>query len=475
MGRVAFYPNMRAIIKGRPKMLPRKGKKVSRRKRRNILWESEKFLVDSGIELRKKRKLESMVACFDPPKGVKIENPLPREFFIPDRTIFMAGTITSEVAKIVTSKIIEKANQDPNRPIILWIDSPGGDVEAGLKIRAAMQAVKPRVSTVAMGGVSSMAALLAAFGSKGHRYILEDAILMYHEVRYASEMILGAEEMQKAAQDLMASTDKLFYYLAVASGNSLEAIKNRFSGRDAYFNSEEAVRAGFLDGVIKPVRYYGPANPWGWKIVSYRSPLQKTGKKIIELQDKVETSGEPASLSLRGFLDEMRSYRTIAQLVSHIALNPERDVLLKIRKSPGGFIVDGMGLFDVMRLINALPNCGNVLTSGRGRSIEGISALLLSGGKSGKREVRSSTNIVLKDVVVAARAHTPASRVEEISEEASRFEKKLIDLYGRHSNLSPEAIRAEIAKVKEDEELEGFEMTAEDARKHGFVDRVISN
>jgi ATP-dependent protease ClpP protease subunit len=265
----------------------------------------------------------------------------------------------------------------------------------------------------------------------------------------------------------------LFSYLADASGKKLEDIQNRFSGKDTYFDSEEAVRAGFLDGVIEPVRYYGPANPWGWKISSYRSPLQKKGKKIIELKEKIESEGEVGTVTLQGFLDSMQSYKIIGRLVSHIALNPKHNVRLRIKGSPGGFVEDGLNIYDVMRLINALPNCGNVVTEGSGSSIEGTSALILSAGK--ERELDPATDLVVKEIMVSAPAHASASRVEEISEEASRFDEMIISQFSRHSNLSPEAIRAEIAKSLADEEKEGFTMSAEEALKNKFVDKVISS
>jgi len=469
MPKVLVYKNMQALVKNRPIALPMR----KRKSKKNIVWMRDLPLLDRGLELARKPKIESMVACFDPPEDLKVENPFPEQFFVPGRTIFMAGTITSEVAKIVRENILKKAEQDPAKPIILWIDSPGGEVDAGLKIKEAIEAVKPKVSTIAIGGVSSMAAFLAAFGSKGYRYLLKDTILMYHEVRYSSRMVLGSDEMEKAAQGLVTSTEKLFALLASASGNRLEDIRGKFSGRDAYFNSEEAVRAGFMDGVIEPVRYYGPANPWGLKIVSYRSPLQRTSKTVIELKEKIESSSEEApSITLDGMLDAMASYKTIARLVSHIALDPRRDVRLAIKNSPGGFVEEAMGVFDVMRLINALPNCGDVMTSGSGASIEGTSALLLAGGKKEKREIDPSTEVVLKDILMDAPAHAPASRVEEISEEVNRFEKMIMKRFDGHSNLSAEAIRERIAKAEKEDELDGFTMEAKDALKYRFVDKI---
>ena len=293
---------------------------------------------------------------------------------------------------------------------------------------------------------------------------------MYHEVRYAQTLAGSADEMEEAAQGLIESTDRLFSLLAAASGNTLAAIKESVGARDRFFGAEDAVRAGFMDGVLRPVRYYGPANPWGWKIDTPRSPLQRTGKRVLQLGEKIEPRPAAATLTLRGELEEMRAYQIIGQLVSHIALYPDRNVKLEITNSPGGIIDGGLGIFDVMRLINALPNCGNVTTLGRGNSIEGMSALLLAGGKLGNRDIYPEATMVLGDIQVAAAPYTPATRVLEASEEAARISDLLLDGFGRHSGLSPVAIRESIAGG---EEGGRFEMLPEEAVGHRFVDRLI--
>jgi ATP-dependent protease ClpP protease subunit len=170
-------------------------------------------------------------------------------------------------------------------------------------------------------------------------------------------------------------------------------------------------------------------------------------------------------------LDAMDSYKIIGRMVSHIALDPKRDVRLTIKNSPGGFVEEALGVFDVMRLINALPNCGDVMTSGSGASIEGTSALLLAGGKKEKRELDPLTELILKDVLMSAPAHAPASRVEELSEEVNRFERMIMRRFDGHSNLSAEAIRERIAAAQKEEE-DGFSMDAEAALKYRFVDKI---
>lgn len=471
MPKVLFYKDMSAVVQRRPTLMPqaKKGKG-----QRNILWMRDTRTVDRGIQIAQKPKNESMVVCFDPPAGVTLPNPFPEEVFIPGRTIFMAGVITAELARVVSDNILQKAKQDNAKPIVLWIDSPGGSCDAGLMIKEAIEAVKPRVTTVAMGGVSSMAAFLMSFGTKGFRYSLESTTLMYHEVRFGQKMALDAEGMAEAARDLMTYTDQLFTLLAVASGNKLEDLKSRFSGKDVFFKAEEAVRAGFLDGVLKPLRYYGPANPRGCKLSLYKSPLQKTARRVLEFKPKAETTGEPTVLNLTGPFDAMDSYALIAGLVSHIVLNAGKDVRLEIKDSPGGYIDEGMGIFDVMRMINALSGCGDIQTFGGGESIEGISALLLSSGQAGKRAMQAKTRMVLRDVIAAAPAYASATQVEELRDDVQRVRKMIIDRLAWHSDCSTERINAKLIEGMQDDKDPGFAMSADEARQNKFIDKIAS-
>lgn len=473
MPKVLVYPNMSAVLNNRPQRVPVKKRKNAPK---SVLWMRDMPLLDRGLRMAKRPRIESMVVCFDTPEGLKLDNPFPDFFFQPDRTIFMAGTITAELARIVKENILNKAQQDPNKPIILWIDSPGGDVSAGLMIKEAIEAVKPNVHTVAMGGVSSMAAFLTAFGTKGHRYILENSILMYHEVRYSQKMVLSSADMEEAAAQLGRSTEKLFSLLAEASGNKPADIQARFSGTDVYYNAREAVQGGFVDGVIMPVRYYG-YNPWGWKVLFPRSPLQKSGKKVVEMKAKLEAAGErpeKPQVRLAGYLDAMKSYKRMAEVVSHIVVAPKDNVWFEVKNSPGGFVEEAHGLFDMVRLVNALPNCGDVMTVGRGKAIGGMSALVLAAGKAEKRELESRSKLVLKGIIADAPAHAPASRVDEISEEVNRFEEMMLINFSRHARPSLNTIREEIARSQEENAgSEGWELTAGEAEGEMFVDKIV--
>ena len=461
MPKVHFYPNMGSVMAGKPTIIAAPKVKVEPGNLRGApLWQRWSCFMDST---KKKPRYESMVVCFDPPAGIKIENPFPPEIFNPGRTILLAGTISAEVAKVVCEQLMIKAEQDNKTPIILWIDSPGGDVEAGLLIKQVIETIKPSVSTVAIGGVSSMAALLSSFGQKGSRFAFEGTNLMYHEVRFGKSFRAPSEEMVDAGWDLKHWTDHLFMLLAQASGNSFEALQKSLTGVDKYFDSKSATRAGFIDWVIQHRRYRGHARPWGLRLKSYKSLPQSGDEKVVNLAEKKETSGDPSVIALRGFLDAMTSYKILARMLSQIALDPQRDLQFNIFSSPGGLIDEGMGIFDIMRLINVLPNCGSVKTFGKGM-IEGISALLLAGGKYGERTIHKRGKVAIKDVEEVSGAYAPASTVLSIGREARRVKNRVVDRCDKHSKLSRPAIEEKIEK--------GFQMDALTAVEHEFVDRI---
>ena len=444
---------------------------IQAQKPRNLVMNEKRLTYGRAVQYEEPQ-LQSMVAFFDPPENRKLPNVFPEKILSLGNTAFRAGLITEGVADAIGPWIVKLADQ--NKPPILCINSPGGEVDAGLRIREAIEKAKGRVlvTTISLGGVSSMAAFLAASGSQGYRYAFESANFMFHQPRYSEDVVEEAEDMEETMDDLLASTHELFTQLSGASGRSFEHIKKRIVG-DKHYNAEEAVRAGFIDAVIKPLRYYGPANPWGLTLEFQKDPLLKPERKAIKRGKKIKTSGKPASIILEGPLDEMRSYEIIAGLVSQIALHPRRDVGLLIKDSPGGLTMEGAGVLDIMSiLINANPDCGNVLTLGMGDSINGISALLLSGGIYGGRAISSSTKLVLEPVVVSVPSHTQASDGKYISQVGIDFKRLVFDRFARNSRLSHIEIAEEVRKAAADEEKEGREMSADEAFEEKFVDIV---
>jgi ATP-dependent Clp protease protease subunit len=435
MSGVLFYPGAGAILRSRPKHLPKKG-----------------------------AKCETVFARLETERS-----PLPKQ--ISDGVpIFIFGEITTTLGDIAERTISEIGRT--GKPLSLWINSSGGEVEAGLKIIDALKKIKSRKIVVVIGEAYSMAAIMATLGSRGHRYIFKEAAFMLHEVGYDEDISGTAREIDEAAQDLGGSTDNFYKLLAKVSNNKIEKLRKAFRGVDRYYSPEAAVRSGFMDWVIGHplLKYDGVANPSSPVAESYKNPLEIPKRKtLLSPQIKFRPSKETSNIFLNGDLDTMTSYKIMLKMIAYISTRPERDIRLIIRNSQDGETQAGFALFSLMRLINSLRNCGDVATLGSGESIKGIPALLLSAGKAGKRELSNKTEVALAEPEI----HVPAPRrsmADELSNYADWVKETLLQSIGCHSDFGLAGVDKMIEMGQK--ENEGLVLTAEEARQRKLVDRV---
>jgi ATP-dependent Clp protease protease subunit len=136
---------------------------------------------------------------------------------------------------------------DPKKDIVLYINSPGGSVTAGLAILDTMNHIKPAVSTVCVGLAASMGAILLAGGEKGKRFSLPNSEVMIHQP-------LGGVEGQAAdiaitAKNILRVRDNLYKILSKATGKTTQIIE-RDADRDNWMTAEEAKKYGLIDEVI---------------------------------------------------------------------------------------------------------------------------------------------------------------------------------------------------------------------------------
>ena len=141
--------------------------------------------------------------------------------------------------------------EDPDRDIMLYINSPGGLVTAGLAIYDTMQYVKPDVCTICIGQAASMGAVLLAAGAKGKRYALPHSRIMLHQPMGAFQG--QATDVDIQAREILRLREILSDILAHHTGQPHERIKAD-TERDFYMSSEEALRYGIIDEIIKPRR-----------------------------------------------------------------------------------------------------------------------------------------------------------------------------------------------------------------------------
>lgn len=164
-----------------------------------------------------------------------------------DRIIFLGSAIDDGVANAIIAQLLFLENQDPDKDIKIYINSPGGSVTAGMAIYDTMQYIKPDVSTICVGMAASMASVLLAAGAKGKRFCLTNSEVMIHQVMGGTEG--QASDIKIHAERILKMKERLNKILAKHTGQKLATIE-KDSDRDYFMEADEAVKYGLADKVI---------------------------------------------------------------------------------------------------------------------------------------------------------------------------------------------------------------------------------
>lgn len=165
-----------------------------------------------------------------------------------DRIIFFGGPVTDPVANVVIAQLLFLENLDSKKDITMYLNSPGGSVQAGLGIYDTMNMISPDVVTVNVGMSASMGAVLLSSGQKGKRYTLKHSRTMIHQPLggtqgKATDMEIQMEEMKKLRKEL-------YDILSINTGKSFEQIEKDCNNGDKWFTGQEAVEYGLVDEVV---------------------------------------------------------------------------------------------------------------------------------------------------------------------------------------------------------------------------------
>jgi ATP-dependent Clp protease protease subunit len=164
-----------------------------------------------------------------------------------DRIIFIGDAINDVVANLVIAQMLFLQQEDPERDINIYVNSPGGIVTAGLAIYDTMQFVKPDICTYCMGQATSMGAVLLAAGTKGKRLALPNSRVMIHQPWGGVQG--QAADIGIQAKEILKMRDRINEILAKHTGQKLEKIQ-KDSDRDYFMTAEEAKEYGIIDEVI---------------------------------------------------------------------------------------------------------------------------------------------------------------------------------------------------------------------------------
>jgi ATP-dependent Clp protease, protease subunit len=171
-----------------------------------------------------------------------------------DRIIFLGTPINDDVANIVIAQLLFLESEEPEKDIMLYINSPGGHVTAGLAIYDTMQYVRCDVSTICMGQAASMGAFLLSCGTKGKRRALPHSRIMIHQPLggYQGQ----ATDIDIHAKEILRMRDSLNSLWARHTGQPVDRIKND-TERDYFMGPGEAKEYGIVDEVL-PHKKLGP-------------------------------------------------------------------------------------------------------------------------------------------------------------------------------------------------------------------------
>ena len=164
-----------------------------------------------------------------------------------ERIIFLTGPITEQVSAIVSAQLLFLESQAPDKDVMMYINSPGGLVTAGLAMYDTMQFVKCDVATLVIGQACSAGSLLAMAGTKGKRYALRNSRTMIHQPSggysgQATDILIHAEEITKIKK-------RLNQMYAEHTGKPIEVIDDAME-RDKFMSPEEAKAFGLVDKII---------------------------------------------------------------------------------------------------------------------------------------------------------------------------------------------------------------------------------
>ncbi len=164
-----------------------------------------------------------------------------------ERIVFLQGEVNDQIANLVIAQLLHLESEDPDKDVCLYVNSPGGVVDAGLAIYDTMRFIKPDVSTVCCGIAMSMGSVILAGGAKGKRYSLPNSRILIHQPTggyqgQATDIAIHAQEALK----LRARLEAVY---AEHTGQPLERIHADME-RDNFMSPQEALDYGLIDRVI---------------------------------------------------------------------------------------------------------------------------------------------------------------------------------------------------------------------------------
>ncbi len=176
-------------------------------------------------------------------RGMDIYSRLLRE-----RIIFLGFPVDDHTASLVIAQLLFLESEDADKDVMLYINSPGGSVSAGLAIYDTMQYIKPNIATICTGMAASMGAVLLAGGTAGKRTSLPHSKIMIHQPLGGTQG--QATDIEIYTKEMIKTRDALYNILSKHTGKDFETIK-KDCDRDNFMTAEEAKNYGLIDNILE--------------------------------------------------------------------------------------------------------------------------------------------------------------------------------------------------------------------------------
>ncbi len=164
-----------------------------------------------------------------------------------ERIVFINGPIHSGMSHLVVAQLLHLESENPSKEISMYINSPGGEVSAGLSIYDTMQYIRPKVSTLICGMAASMGSVIAIGGEKGMRFALPNSEVMVHQPSGGSQG--KASDMLISARHIEQTRERMYKLYMDHSGQDYETVQKALD-RDLWMTPEEAKDWGHIDEIV---------------------------------------------------------------------------------------------------------------------------------------------------------------------------------------------------------------------------------
>jgi len=165
-----------------------------------------------------------------------------------NRIVFLGTPINDQISNLIVAQLLYLSSEDPDAPIQMYINCPGGQVYAGMAIYDTMQMIKNPISTLAVGMTASFGTVLLTAGTKGQRYSLPNATIHLHQPLGGASG--QASDIEIQAREILRLKVRLNEILAKHTGQTIETVEQD-TNRDFYLNAEGAVDYGLVDHVME--------------------------------------------------------------------------------------------------------------------------------------------------------------------------------------------------------------------------------